>query len=187
MAFTWLEKNQTKVTSNQWGEDIYGLKATNVFGLAWNYYLGYTKFITGLDMTLDMGMKAEFFYAWTYKIGYAEETNFNAAVKVSQSQNVSDFHANVSSAYGSVQRVINEALAQITTRTENVDEDNRSSSQANHDYNVLNEVINENRVTIVGGTDEQNADTVQMNTNAFSLNATGEVSVDAPIMNFGSP
>lgn len=73
MAFTWFDTNETKVTTNQWGEDIYGLKATNVFGLAWNYYVGYTKFITGLDLTLDMGMKTEFFFAGTIKIGYANE------------------------------------------------------------------------------------------------------------------
>jgi hypothetical protein len=183
MAFTWLEKNQTKVTSNQWGEDIYGLKATNVFGLAWNYYLGYTKFITGLDMTLDMGMKAEFFYAWTYKIGYAEETNFNTALKVSQSKSVSDFHANVSSAYGSVQRVINEALAQITTRTENVATENSNVGEANRGYNVLNELIAENHEANVGGTDAitaaallRNAETVDVNaTVAITLSSSGDI------------
>ena len=76
MTFTWLEKNQTKIVTNQWGEDTYGIKATNVFGLAWNYYTAYTKFITGLDITLDMGLKCEFFFAKTYKIGYAPDTSF---------------------------------------------------------------------------------------------------------------
>lgn len=73
MAVQWLENNQTKIVTNQWGEDIYGLKATNVFGLAWNYYLAYTKFITGLDLTMDMGRKIELFYAKCFKLGYATE------------------------------------------------------------------------------------------------------------------
>jgi hypothetical protein len=156
-----------------------------VFGLAWNYYLGYTKFITGLDMTLDMGMKAEFFYAWTYKIGYAEETNFNTKTKVSANDKVTEFHQSVASLYGSVQSVINEALAQITTRTENVDEDNRSSGQANYETNLLTEFIG-NRNTTVDGIDEQNSGEHQINTDALILNATGEASLDAPLINIGT-
>ena len=73
MAVQWLEKNQTDITSNQWAETIYGVKATNVFGLAWNYYTAYTKFITGLDITLDLGGKCEFVFGATIKIGYANE------------------------------------------------------------------------------------------------------------------
>ena len=73
MAVQWLEKNQTDIKSNQWAETIYGVKATNVFGLAWNYYTAYTKFITGLDITLDLGGKCEFVFGATIKIGYANE------------------------------------------------------------------------------------------------------------------
>ena len=73
MAVQWLEKNQTDIKSNQWAETIYGVKATNVFGLAWNYYTAYTKFITGLDITLDLGGKCEFIFGATIKIGCAQE------------------------------------------------------------------------------------------------------------------
>ena len=172
MAFTWLEKNQTVITSNQWGEDIYGLKATNVFGLAWNYYLGYTKFITGLDMTLDMGMKAEFFYAWTYKIGYAEETNFNTKTKVSANDKVTEFHQSVASLYGSVQSVISEAFAQITARTNNVEEDTLIVGEATHDYNVLTQVINEAFESNVGGAVTENSSTRAITTGELNITAT---------------
>jgi len=52
---------------------VFGAKMTNVFGLAWNYYIAYTKFITGLDLTLDFGEKIEMFYATCFKVGYANE------------------------------------------------------------------------------------------------------------------
>ena len=81
MAVQWLEKNQTDIRSNQWAETIYGVKATNVFGLAWNYYTAYTKFITGLDLTMDVGMKCELFLAGTIKIGYANELETVGNVK----------------------------------------------------------------------------------------------------------
>ena len=76
MAFTWKEKYATIIDSSTWSQSIEGYKITNVFGLAWNYYIAYTKFITGLDITLDMGLKCEFFFAKTYKIGYAPDTSF---------------------------------------------------------------------------------------------------------------
>lgn len=184
MAFTWLEKNQTKVTSNQWGEDIYGLKATNVFGLAWNYYLGYTKFITGLDMTLDMGLKAEFFYANTYKIGYASETNFNNATKVQANQRVTNFHTSVSSAYGSVQSVISEALAQITTRTENVEEDNRVAGQANINYGERYEEGDDLVITIASlfeeTSEERTITAASVTLDAEETNITGFVNLGSP-------
>jgi len=81
MAVQWLENNQTDITSNQWAETIYGVKATNVFGLAWNYYTAYTKFITGLDITLDLGGKCEFIFGATIKIGYAQELDSRGDVK----------------------------------------------------------------------------------------------------------
>ena len=92
MAFTWLEKNQTKIVTNQWGEDTYGLKATNVFGLAWNYYTAYTKFITGLDLTMDMGWKIETFYANCYKLGYASEFKSNKVISYNLENNGFAYH-----------------------------------------------------------------------------------------------
>ena len=57
--------------------NVFGMKMTNVFGLAWNYYVGYTKFITGLDLTLDADWKIECFYAKCFKLGYATEYKMN--------------------------------------------------------------------------------------------------------------
>ena len=76
MGLTWNENYATIFNSKTWSASVEGYKITNVFGLAWNYYVAYTKFITGLDITLDMGLKCEFFFAKTYKIGYAPDTSF---------------------------------------------------------------------------------------------------------------
>jgi hypothetical protein len=77
MAFSWNEKYATLITAKTWNESVEGYKITNVFGLAWNYYIAYTKFITGLDLTLDFGYKIETFYANCYKLGYAQEFKSN--------------------------------------------------------------------------------------------------------------
>ena len=79
MALSWKENYATLISANTWNESVEGYKVTNVFGLAWNYYVMYTKFITGVDLTLDLGGKFEFFFADTYKIGYANETAFGKA------------------------------------------------------------------------------------------------------------
>ena len=75
MALKWYENMGTQLNSKAWSESVEQAKVTNVLGLAWNYYWAYTKFITGADVTLDMGLKAEFFMADTYKIGYAGATD----------------------------------------------------------------------------------------------------------------
>jgi hypothetical protein len=75
MALKWYENMGTQLNSKAWSESVEQAKVTNVLGLAWNYYWAYTKFITGADITLDMGLKAEFFLADTYKIGYAGATD----------------------------------------------------------------------------------------------------------------
>lgn len=77
MAINWQEMYGTIIKSKTWEESIEGYKITNVFGLAWNYYVAYTKFITGLDMTLDFGYKIEMFYANCYKLGSAAEYKSN--------------------------------------------------------------------------------------------------------------
>ena len=77
MGLTWKENYATIFNSNTWTASVEGYKITNVFGLAWNYYIAYTKFITGLDLTMDMGMKIETFAANCYKLGYASEYKSN--------------------------------------------------------------------------------------------------------------
>ena len=172
MALKWFENMGTQLNSKAWSESVEEAKVTNVFGLAWNYYVAYTKFITGLDLTLDMDVKAEFFYAWTYKIGYAKETNFNSATKVSANECVNDFHTSVSSACRSVQSVISEAFAQITARTNNVEEDTLIVGEATHDYNVLTQVINEAFESNVGGAVTENSSTRAITTGELNITAT---------------
>ena len=79
MAFYWSAKNHTKTFSNQWFDTTFGLKASNVFGLAWSYYTASIKIITGVNISADIGKRYDFFFADTYKIGYANETVFGEA------------------------------------------------------------------------------------------------------------
>jgi len=81
MALSWNESYATIFNSKTWSASVEGYKITNVFGLAWNYYVAYTKFITGLDLTMDVGMKCELFMAGTIKIGYANELETIGNVK----------------------------------------------------------------------------------------------------------
>jgi hypothetical protein len=76
MAFHSSSKNHTKTFSNQWFDTTFGLKASNVFGLGWSYYTASIKIITGVDISADIGWRCDFFFADTYKIGYANETVF---------------------------------------------------------------------------------------------------------------
>jgi len=79
MAFHSSSKNDTKTFSNQWFDTTFGLKASNVFGLAWSYYTASIKIITGVNISADISFKFDFFFADTYKIGYANETVFGEA------------------------------------------------------------------------------------------------------------
>ena len=92
MAFTWKEKYATIIDSSTWSQSIEGYKITNVFGLAWNYYIAYTKFITGLDLTMDMGWKIETFYANCYKLGYASEFKSNKVISYNLENNGFAYH-----------------------------------------------------------------------------------------------
>ena len=77
MAFSWKEKYGTIINAQTWEESVEGYKITTVLGLAFNYYFAYTKFITGLDLTLDWAIKIETFYAKCYKLGQATEFKSN--------------------------------------------------------------------------------------------------------------
>jgi len=146
MAVQWLENNQTKIVTNQWGEDIYGLKATNVFGLAWNYYLAYTKFITGLDLTMDMGRKIELFYAKCFKLGYATEIKMSTI----EAGKIQD------SFFAFLQKETKAAAtteAAIGVRTVVVDEEN---------------VAAESRLVLIGQDEEERADLISVTTGAES-------------------
>ena len=128
MAVQWLENNQTDITSNQWAETIYGVKATNVFGLAWNYYTAYTKFITGLDITLDLGGKCEFVFGATIKIGYANELATWGDVKTGLNKKKVEIAAAAQTLVASSEEV-------VETRTSAVEEEN---------------VLVENRLVVIG-------------------------------------
>ena len=66
---------------SEWSESKYGNKydfvkgseTTLVLGGAFNYYVGYVKYITGLDNTLDFGLKVELYFAKTAKIGFTQD------------------------------------------------------------------------------------------------------------------
>jgi hypothetical protein len=70
---------------SEWSESKYGNKysfvkgseTTLVLGGAFNYYVGYVKYITGLDNTLDFGLKVEFYFAKTAKIGFTQDLRSN--------------------------------------------------------------------------------------------------------------
>lgn len=170
MAVTWLEKNETKVTSNQWGEDIYGLKATNVFGLAWNYYVGYTKFITGLDLTLDMGMKTEFFFAGTIKIGYANEL-----------KSIGNQKTGVTSILTSISNTF-ESLCQSSTRV--TQEENEVHETLNEDIENRNAFIGTDEVergsysSITSGVENRESSELTETSDSIMINATGTASVN---------
>ena len=122
MAVQWLEKNQTDIKSNQWAETIYGVKATNVFGLAWNYYTAYTKFITGLDITLDVGIKCEMFFADTYKVGYANETVFGECKRADLHNLLFGASAKKDKAVGESNAVVGTETTVVETRNESIEE-----------------------------------------------------------------
>ncbi len=119
MAFTWKEKYATIIDSSTWSQSIEGYKITNVFGLAWNYYIAYTKFITGLDITMDVGMKVETFYANCYKLGYASEMKSNTFKSVDMKNSMSRvFESNQLIAAASAKKVAEEtALIGKISRT----------------------------------------------------------------------
>jgi len=75
------EANTNAWTWGDWSEYIFGLKVSNVFGVAWNFYLGaYTKFIVGAELAMDCGGKLELIFpfglkitrGWHYKDAVAE-------------------------------------------------------------------------------------------------------------------
>ena len=87
MALSWKENYATIIKAKTWDESVEGYKITNVLGLAFNYYLAYTKFITGLDITMDVGLKVETFYARCFKIGSASEYKSNKVVSYNLENN----------------------------------------------------------------------------------------------------
>ena len=75
-----------------------------------------------------------------------------------------------------MQSIITEALAQITTRTENVEEENSIVGEGIHNYNVLTQVIDDGLAVTVGGAVTEGSASRVIN--------TGEFSVDTPVANF---
>jgi len=100
--------------------NVFGMKMTNVFGLAWNYYLLYTKFITGLDLTLDLGWKIEMFYASTYKIGYADTTDFGVVKSTDLTKYRAAFYATKETLVENSAAVIATETNVVENRVENV-------------------------------------------------------------------
>jgi hypothetical protein len=122
MALKWFENMGTQLNSKAWSESVEEAKITNVLGLAWNYYWAYTKFITGVDITLDMGYKAEFFYADTYKIGYASSTDYTNAKTANIKTDVLAYMASKAQMITQLQSVVTSLTSSVSTSTENVGE-----------------------------------------------------------------
>lgn len=124
MALKWFENMDTQLNSKAWSESVEEAKITNVLGLAWNYYWAYTKFITGADITLDMGLKAEFFYADTYKIGYASSTDYTNAKMANIKTDVLAYMASKAQLITQLQSVVTSLTSSVSTSNENVGERN---------------------------------------------------------------
>ena len=121
--------------------NVFGAKMTNVFGLAWNYYLLYTKFITGLDLTLDFGWKIEMFYAKTYKIGYADTVDFG----VVKSTDLTKYRFGVAEtrdqAAGTANTAITTDNTVVVTRNESIEDHNLEVGIANREAEAVNDII----------------------------------------------
>ena len=166
MALKWYENMGTQLNSKAWSESVEQAKVTNVLGLAWNYYWAYTKFITGADITLDMGLKAEFFLADTYKIGYAGATDFGN-VKM----------ANIKNAY----LAYTASKAQITTEEQEVvDERTSSVLISSESVGVKMSVVDEesvDRTSLVSNTNgDESRTSVSLQENAVNIVVQATVS-----------
>jgi len=183
MAFTWKEKYATIIDSSTWSQSIEGYKITNVFGLAWNYYIAYTKFITGLDITLDMGLKCEFFMADTYKVGRAATT---------ESWFAKNYYSSTAT------KICNFYTKYIASQAAVVDDDvsvreSVSESIVSRDSTVGDDSIDRlsyfsctsGDEVVVAGTLSQTADSVAVTVAGTHSLLAGEVSLDAPIIDLG--
>ena len=165
MAINWGETYGTIIDSAKWEESIEGYKITNVFGLAWNYYVIYTKFITGMDITLDMGLKCEFFFARTYKIGYAPDTSFGT-----DRNNCSPSCKNM---YDGLQNMVTTVQEVIGQRQAIVEEQNLQ-------IGVDNVVLEEQNVVVAGAQNIAVNGGLVQEVGAYNLAAVGDVNIEAP-------
>ena len=126
--------------------NVFGMKMTNVFGLAWNYYVGYTKVITGLDLTLDADWKIEIFYAKCFKLGSATEYKMNSIESGKIENSFFKFLQKETKAAATTE-------AAIGSRTAVVEEEN---------------VAAESRLVLIGQDVEERADLISVTTGAES-------------------
>ena len=174
MAFFWSAKNDTKTFTNQWFDTIFGLKATNVFGLAWNYYTAYTKFITGVDLTLDMGIKCEMFFADTYKVGYANETVFGKAGRTDLHNKLVELGILKEKAVETLNNAITTDNTVVVTRNESIEE---------HNLEVLSQVLAAGAITQeVEGVASLDASSIVQSAVTFTTNTSGDNTQTATTM-----
>ena len=183
MAVQWLEKNQTDIKSNQWAETIYGVKATNVFGLAWNYYTAYTKFITGVDVTLDMGIKCEVFMADTYKAGLAATTEswFQKTYFSNTATTICNLYSWLITKREAVvgdDVSVRDSVAELITFRDAIIGIDSIERESFSSVTTGDEVV-------VAGTLSQTAGSVAVNVAGTHSVLAGEVSLDAPILDLG--
>ena len=167
MAINWGETYGTIIDSAKWEESIEGYKITNVFGLAWNYYVIYTKFITGMDITLDMGLKCEFFFARTYKIGYAPDTSFGTD-RNNCSPSCKNMYDGLQNMVTTVQEVIGQRQAIVEEQNLQIGVDNVVLEE----QNVV--VAGAQNIAVVGGLDQE--------VGAYNLAAVGDANIAAAMI-----
>lgn len=167
MAINWGEKYGTIINSATWEASIEGYKITNVFGLAWNYYVIYTKFITGMDITLDMGLKCEFFFARTYKIGYAPDTSFGTD-KNNCSPSCKNMYDGLQNMVTTVQEVIGQRQAIV--------------EEQNLQIGVDNVVLEEQNVVVAGAQNIAVVGDLDQEVGAYNLAAVGDANIAAAMI-----
>ncbi len=120
MAFYWSAKNHTKTLTNQWFDTTFGLKASNVFGLAWSFYTASIKIITGVNISADISFKFDLFFADTYKIGYANETVFGKATRTDLHDRLFGAAETNDAAHGAANSVIDTVTNMIENKFDSI-------------------------------------------------------------------
>lgn len=172
MAFELKNTGAGLENQQDYGETIFGLKMTNVFGLAWNYYVGYTKFITGLDLTLDADWKIECFYAKCFKLGYATEYKMNTI----ESGKIED------SFFKFLQKETKTAAttqAAIGTRTAVVEEENVAVESR---FVLIGQDVEEREalISVTTGTESRTTSALIWIADDFGFQASATFNVNAP-------
>lgn len=142
---------------SEWSESKYGNKyafvkgseTTLVLGGAFNYYVGYVKYITGLDNTLDFGLKVELYFAKTAKIGFTQDL-----------RNHKD------------KAILTQLYNHFCTKKDEVVDDNTLVTGANTTLSENDITQAETRLVVVGQDTEQREELISVTTGSESRTTT---------------